>query len=412
MDTARCGSLSWAVAALCSIFSFFAIEGVFAGPPLTLNAQVAGDGQRTRFVSFLSRAVEYRVFTITDPYRVVIDLPEVDIQVPGDKAKGLVVSSRAGLFSPGKSRIVIDLAEPALVEKAEILPAENSNPVRLVLELSKTTHKAFAAASKAPPPPPARTESTAELATDKADRRMVIVLDAGHGGTDNGAHGRASKTAEKDITLAFTVELKKKLEETGRYRVIMTRDTDILVPLDDRAQLAVQHKAALLISIHADSLDPKQHTAKGLQEIWGGSIHTLDEKASDAHTKAIVQQENTSDLKAGLIEVSSGTANAEIESILNDLENRTKKNRSTAFANFTIDRMKEKMRFNVNPLRHGNWRVLKAAGVPAVLVELGYLTHPEDEKLLISKEWRAEAATHFAATINAFMVERQVRLPF
>lgn len=119
---------------------------------VTLSAQIGGDIQHTQFVAFLSKKVEFRIFSITDPYRIVVDLPETDIQVPGDKGRGLILSSRSGLLAPGKSRIVIDLVEPALIEKSELLPPENELPARLVIDLVRSTHKAFLAAAKIPPP--------------------------------------------------------------------------------------------------------------------------------------------------------------------------------------------------------------------------------------------------------------------
>ena len=119
---------------------------------ILLSAQIGGDIHRTRYVAFLSKKVAYRIFSIADPYRIVVDLPEVDIQVPGEKGRGLILSSRSGLLAAGKSRMVIDLVEPALIEKAELLPPENELPARLVIDLVRTSHKAFLAAAKIPPP--------------------------------------------------------------------------------------------------------------------------------------------------------------------------------------------------------------------------------------------------------------------
>jgi N-acetylmuramoyl-L-alanine amidase len=382
-----------------------------AGKTVPLAAKIAGDAQRTRFVAFLAKAVDYRIFPIMDPYRLVIDLPETSIQVPSGDGKGLVLSSRAGALTAGQSRIVIDLAEPALVEKAEVLPAENGLPARFVLDLVRTSYKAFAAATKAPPPVETKAADASETKADPKDKRLVIVIDPGHGGVDAGAHGRTSNVAEKEVTLDLSLRLKEQLEKTGRYRVVMTRTDDTFVALDERAEIATKNNAAMLISIHADAVDPKVHGAKGTQEIWGGSIHTLSEQASDELAKQMAIKENSADQNAGLQKAAVVKASTEIDAILNDLENRTKRNRSLAFANFMVDKMRNKIRLNIKPHRYGNLRVLKAANVPAVLMELGYLSNDEDEKLLISKDWRAKTAEHLANAISSFMTERQVQLP-
>ncbi len=380
---------------------------------VTLSAQIGGDIQHTRFVAFLSKKVEFRIFSITDPYRIVVDLPETDIQVPGDKGRGLILSSRSGLLAPGKSRIVIDLVEPALIEKSELLPPENELPARLVIDLVRSTHKAFLAAAKIPPPVQREEASqSAAISKDSADNRPLIVVDPGHGGIDAGALGRVTNTPEKVVTFEFCKTLAEKLEATGRYRVVMTRSLDVFVPLDDRAQMASGPKADLLISIHADALDAKRLGLKSLKEVRGGTVYTLSEEASDEQAKVLAQNENKADVQAGVAsEQQTPAVSEEINSILSDLENRSKKNRSLALANYLIEHMKGKMKFNIRPHRSANLRVLKATGVPAVLIELGYLSNDDDEKLLISSEWRASTAASLAEAVNAFMTERQAHIP-
>jgi len=393
------------------LFAALAATAAAAADQILLNAEIGGDIQHTRFVAFLSKKVEFRIFSIADPYRIVIDMPELDIQVPTE-GRGLVVSSRSGLLSQGKSRIVIDLAEPALVEKSELLPPENNLPARLVIELLRTSHKAYLASAKAPPPLPRREAAQAAAPPkDPEDKRPVIVVDAGHGGTDNGAHGRVTNTPEKDVTFEFCKTLAEKLEATGRYRVIQTRPLDVFVPLDERAELAAKQKADLLVSIHADALDIKRLGLKSVKEVRGGTIYTLSEEASDEQAHAIAQNENRADVQAGIgNEQQTPAVSGEIGAILSDLENRSKKNWSLSIANYLIEHMKDKMKFNVRPRRSANLRVLKAQGVPAILVELGYLSNDDDEQLLVSPEWRATTATSLAAAINAFLSERQSQI--
>ncbi len=392
--------------------SFLLSPGSALPDQVTLKAEIGGDGQHTRYVAFLSKKVEYRIFSIGDPYRIVIDLPEAEIQVPAEK-RGLVASTRSGLLAPGKSRIVIDLTEPALVEKSELLAPENGLPARLIVELVKSSHKAFIAQIKAPPPlqPQPLAQMTVQ-SQNPADKRPLIVVDPGHGGIDAGALGRSTATPEKTITLDFCKTLKVKLDETGKYRVITTRTEDVFVPLDDRASAASVPMADLLISIHADALDAKRLGIKSVQEVRGGTIYTLSDEASDEQAKLLAQNENRADLQAGLGgEQSAPAVNAQITTILSELGSRSKKNRSLALAHYLIENLKDKMKFNIRPQRSANLRVLKSAGVPAVLIELGYLSNTDDEKLLTSPEWRAVTAAAVAKAVHAFMSEHQSRLP-
>lgn len=403
-------SLAWALVLFAILMPGPAAA---ASDGVAVTAGIGGDSQHTRYVAFLSKKTDYRIFCISDPYRIVVDLPETEIQAPTGK-RGLVLASRSGRLSAGKSRIVIDLAEPALVEKSEMLPPENGLPARLVIELTRSTHKAFIAQMQALPP--VQTEKPAQAAARKSesgDRRPLIVIDPGHGGVDAGALGRSTGTPEKDVTLDFCKTLKEKLEETGRYRVVETRSTDVFVPLDDRAQIAAEGMADLLISIHADTLDARRLGIKSVQEVRGGTIYTLSETASDEQARILAQNENKADLKAGVGSEQSlpPAVTAEINSILSDLESRGKMNRSLALAQYLIEHLKDKMKFNIRPHRSANLRVLKAAGVPAVLFELGYLSNTEDEKLLTSPEWRAKAAAAVAGAVNDFLSERLARIP-
>ncbi len=398
----------------CSATLLVAFSCHAAAEEVTLTAAVGGDSQHTRYVAFISRKTEFRIFSISDPYRIVIDMPETAIQVPAGAQKGLVLSTRAGLLTAGKSRIVIDLAEPALVEKSEMLPPENGVPARLIIELTKTTHKAFVAQNNAPPPlQPVETAKLTLPPKGSADKRPLIVVDPGHGGVDAGALGRTTGVPEKEVTFDFCQTLKDKIEATGRYRVIMTRTSDVFVALDDRAQMASGPKADLLISIHADALDAKRLGVKSLQEVRGGTVYTLSDEASDEQAKLLAQNENKADLQAGIgSEQTIPPAVAmEITNILNELENRGKKNRSLALANYLVENLGKKFKFNLRPHRSANLRVLKSQGVPAVLIELGYLSNTEDEKLLTSQEWRSKTASDFAGAVDAFMTDRQARIP-
>lgn len=399
------------------------------------DARLGGDMQRIRFVADLSKAVQFRVFTLADPYRVIVDLPEVKFQMPsglGAKGMGLVSAYRYGLFGPGKSRIVIDLAEPALVEKAFVREPANGMPARLVIDLVRTTHKTFMEkqreraageeqrqadkyAAPGPGSPGLRQAPVIDLGDALQKQKMpIIVLDPGHGGVDGGTRSPGGML-EKEVVFAFCEELKKRLEAPGRFRVILTRDNDMFIPLNERVNFARYRGGDLFISVHADALDAKHPLlgkagAKIVQEVRGSTVYTLSEEASDEAAKASAARENRSDLVAGMELTKQGAD--EVANILSDLVQRETKNHSIAFAKTLLANLKDKINLNPKAHRFANFRVLKAPDVPSVLFELGYLSNAEDEKLLGSPEWRAKVVESVAQSVDSFFAKREVRLPF
>jgi N-acetylmuramoyl-L-alanine amidase len=394
------------------------------------DARVGGDLTRTRFVADLSDTVDFRAFLLADPYRVIVDLPEVKFLMPsgiGSQGKGLISAFRYGLFAPGKSRIVIDVVEPVLIDKAFVRAAENGEPARLVLDLVHTTPALFEKQRKkqnmlrsmGPGNFQTSTEEAAAVAKDKpepepqkqAKSKPVIVLDPGHGGVDPGAIG-ANGAYEKNVVFAFCKALKAKLEETGKYRVLLTRNDDIFIALDDRVQYARKEQADLLVSVHADALDlkhPLANAAKPAKEVRGASIYTLSEEASDELAKIIAARENRSDVLAG-VEL-AGATDDDLASILIDLMHRETKNLSVSFAKSLLGSLKGNLELTGSPHRFANFKVLKAQDVPSVLLELGYLSNEHDESALTSEEWRSKVTGAIVESIGAFFAKRMVSAP-
>src|SRR4051812_18867976 len=265
---------------------------VATGEPVAATAlELSGDANRTTITLALSRPTEARAFLMEQPDRVVVDLPEVKFHLPANgKRQGLVASLRHGLLAPGRSRIVIDLAQPAL---ARLAPADGPDGAAvLAIELTPADRETFrkaAAASRPAAAPPAAASSAPDPAAHD-DRRPAIVLDPGHGGVDPGAIA-ATGAPEKEVVLGFADRLRARLESSGRYRVAMTRDHDVFVALDERVRLGRARKADLFISIHADTI--------ATSRVRGLTVYTGSKQASDAESQSLAQRENTADPAGG-----------------------------------------------------------------------------------------------------------------
>lgn len=390
------------------------------------DARVGGDLTRTRFVADLSETVDFRAFLLSDPYRVIVDLPEVKFLMPsgvGGEGKGLISAFRYGLFAPGKSRIVIDVVEPVLIDKAFVRAAEGDQPARLVIDLVRTTPEEFEKQRTRQTILRSMAPGNFQTSTEEFDgkdkkgsagksgkSKPVVAIDPGHGGVDPGAIS-ASGLYEKNIVFALCQVLKAKLEATGRYKVVMTRNEDVFLPLDARVEFARKEQADLLISIHADALDVRNPLIGGkmAREVRGASVYTLSEEASDEIAKYIAARENRSDILAG-IELPSASDD-DLASILIDLMHRETKNLSVSYARLLVDGLKGRTELTASPHRFANFRVLKAQDVPSVLLELGYLSNVEDERALTSDEWRSKVSAAIVESINAFFAKRMVSVP-
>ncbi len=364
--------------------------------PVATDARLGGDEAQTRFVMDFSRKIDLRAFTLADPYRVVIDIPQVVFQLPpktGESGRGLIKAFRFGLVMQGGSRLVFDLAKPAKIEKVFVVDATEAAPARLVLELSPTDRASFLrrtiidnraaqadAAVKAP-------------AAKDGDQRPLVMLDPGHGGLDTGTKGPAGEE-EKDIVLAFAQRLRERLERSGKYRVLLTRGDDTFVALADRVRIAREAGAALLVSIHADSLPHGEGDAQG------ASIYTLSDTATDSEAARLAEKENRADVIAG---VDLKSEPDDVAGILIDLAERETKSLSTQFAHKLAGEMKSVTRMHKKPLKSAGFRVLRAPDIPSVLVELGYVSNRQDLQLLVSEAWRNRTADSMAQAIEAFL---------
>lgn len=366
------------------------------GFAIATDARIGGDETQTRFVIDLSRKIDLHVFTLADPFRVVVDMPQVTFRLPpkaGETGRGLIKAFRFGLVMPGGSRIVIDLVKPARVDKAFVIDSSDAAPARLVLELAVTDRENFLRkvaldqrSAHAQPPLPREQQASS------SDARPLIVLDPGHGGIDTGTKG-PNGLMEKDIVLDFAKRLQERIESAGKYRVLLTRSDDTFVPLAERVRFAREAGAALFISVHADSLPRREGDAQG------ATVYTLSETATDPAAARLAEQENRADVIAG---VDLKEQPDDVADILIDLAQRETKTFSVQFANKLVGLMKRTARLHKEPIKSAGFRVLRAPDVPSVLVELGYVSNKEDLQSLLSDKWRDHTADAMASAIDGY----------
>jgi N-acetylmuramoyl-L-alanine amidase len=363
--------------------------------PVATDARLGGDDSQTHFVVELSRKTELRAFTLADPYRVVIDLPQVTFRLPpktGDVGRGLVKAFRFGLVMAGGSRIVFDLTKPARIEAASVTETAPGGPARLSFELASTDRDSFLRRAELDTRP-ARADATPSVpAAASGDTRSLVVLDPGHGGIDTGTKGPNGET-EKDIVLKVAERLRQRIERAGKYRVLMTRTDDTFVPLADRVRFARSAGAALFVSIHADALPRREGDAQG------ASVYTLSDTASDSEAAQLAEQENRADIIAG---VNLKTEPEDVAGILLDLAERETKGFSLQFARKVLADLKTVTRLHKEPLKSAGFRVLRAPDIPSVLIELGYVSNHADLQSLLSDAWQNRTADMIAQAIDSY----------
>ena len=364
-----------------------------ATPPVAVAARLTQDANAAQLVFDLSRPVEARVYALSNPNRIVVDLPAVNFQLdpvigrPREHAP-LIRAFRCGTLEAGKARIVIDLAHPACPDRVTLKPiAEGESASQLEIDVKACDDQAFSALA---PPPPSAVVEPAQAGPP------VIVLDPGHGGVDGGAHGLGG-VLEKTLVYEFAEELKHQLESTNEFRIVMTRDGDQYVGLGDRVAIARDANAALLISLHADTLNE----APG---VGGSTVYTVANRASDAEAARIAARENAAD--RGSAKEKRTQEDSNVSDILFDLKRRETRLYAHIFSRGLVGSLSSAARLNRNPERAAGFVVLKAPEFPSVLVELGYLSNGEDVRALSSPDWRKNTAAATVRAIEAFFADQ------
>jgi len=370
------------------------------GPlPIVMSARIGEHQDRTRLVIELSDPVNLRAFALASPDRVVIDMPEVSWRLgapPRPSGFGPVKSYRYGQFRVGNSRMVIDLNAPVAVSDALVIPPSSGFGYRVVIDLFPASRAKFDAQAGWPADLKKRESDAEKLAALIAAQtpaiargKKIIVLDPGHGGLDSGAIG-VNGLMEKDLALAQALKLARELRGRG-YGVFLTRDNDSFIPLRQRVAIARAKKADLFIALHADS-NPDSETT-------GTSVYTLNDGRSDREASALARRENQSDVIAG---VDLSGENNPVAPILIGLAQRDTRNKSSEFATNALKSMGQVTDLLArSPHRSASLAVLVAPDVPAVLIELGYLSNRGDAAQMNTDSWRTKVAGAIADAVDA-----------
>ncbi len=380
------------------------------------DGTLGGDLARTRFLIGLDHSVEFQVFSLANPNRVIVELPEIALKLPNDpggEAVGLVRSFRAGMSAPGKARVVIDVTQPVIVESAKVVPTKDGKSHHLALEIVPVVPAkkmpapySLGAAGLQPPLPLPATRPDVKAA--KAFK-PVIVIDPGHGGHDSGA--KKNGAVEKDVVLAFSKVLRDKLEKTGRYKIVLTREKDVFVELGDRVSFAERNKANLFIAVHADYSGENSGAR-------GATIYSLREsvaKALERSAKGEVSENVLSGAEVEKVKKTSVDGDfAAVKKILADLAGRDldlTSERTSIFSRSVIEFMGTSTGLRNEPDQQAGFRVLKTAQFPSVLIELAYVTNKEDAALLQSDAWRDKVADSIMTAVENYFSSGIALLP-
>lgn len=395
--------MMWALVAIVLAIVVSALPA--AASVVATDAKVEGDRDETVFSLTLSAGVPAEVFTLANPYRVIIDMPDVSFRLTADAGHsgvGLVKAFRYGLFAPRKSRIVMDTELPVVIARAEMINVPEGEGVQLNLLLRATDAATFGTGTGGA----RKREMSRSRPADDAEAvhprnaQPVIVIDPGHGGVDPGALG-GSEIYEKSVVLEVAKQLHRELTKRGGYQTFMTRTDDVFVSLDDRLMFSSEKKADLFISLHADALADTDSA----KYVRGATVYTLSERASDAMARRMAEKENSADAVAGLNPDESEGA-FEVRSILADLLKRETANFSADFSSTLVGEMRQKLRLARSPQRSAAFKVLKQTRTPSVLIELGYLSNTEDKKMMQSQKWRESVSVSIADAVDAFFERR------
>jgi len=370
------------------------------------GAQLHDNGAALALTLDITQPVPWRVFTLTGPPRVVLDFSELDWT--GLNAAAFLSASshiramNMGLFRPGWSRLVIELATPMVVEQAG-MQAQDAK-ARVTLRMVPASADEFAARAGAPDsavfvPQLNPAGLIAPKQRQTGDRALVVVLDPGHGGIDPGAQREGA--VEADLMLAFARELKETLVRAGGFHVVLTREDDRFVPLETRVTIARRAGADVFLSLHADAL------AQGRAS--GATVYTLSDEASDIASQKLAERHDRADLLAG---VDLSHQDDAVALVLMELARRETAPRSDKLADALVEGIYAATQSTYkSPRLRAGFSVLKAPDIPSALIELGFLSSEKDRANLMSAQWRARAAGGIRDALQYWAIKDAAEAP-
>jgi N-acetylmuramoyl-L-alanine amidase len=355
----------------------------------------------------LEKSTQYKVFTISNPERLVVDLKDSTLTADIKNFTDPLFSSiRNNFNNQNQLRIVFDLKDSVQIKNSSLTKGKNNKYYLVVNLLSKTSATANNTAKNKNTSSPNEDKiiklldketGTVKYVVKIPKSLPIIVIDSGHGGKDPGTIGKYARSKEKYVTLGYSRELKRQLDKTKKFKVFLTRNTDYFIPLNERVAISRRLKADLFISFHADS--SPDHNTSGL------SIYSLSEKSSDKQAELLAQKENKSDIIGG---ADFSDASGDILKTLINLSQRNTMNDSAKFAEIAIEAIRNN---GVETLqkthRFAGFKVLTAPDVPSVLIELGYLSNKDEEKKLNSLTYKKKVAEALVSGIEKYFNQQQ-----
>jgi N-acetylmuramoyl-L-alanine amidase len=419
--------------------------------------RISDEPSRTRFIVDLTHTVSFKVYVLPDPYRVIVDLPDVEFRLPADsggKETGVLAGYRFGSLELGRSRIVMDATQPVLIERSFILHPRDGEPARLVIDLVATDAETFARLHRSdqlsldqtsasaeevptelPPisigPPPATGKAAPRVVPGPGspERGRLAALDSAKsvprprpkpGPERAAAHADAAPAGERaDGRRVVVIDPGHGGIDPGALSRSGTAEKEVVLAFSKVLKEALEaaghydvhltRSEDVFLSLGERVQFARRHNAQLFIAIHadslrrgaarGATVYTLADKASDAEAEALAHKENRSDIIAGVDLVAESE---QITGILIDLAQREAKNHAVIFAKSLVNQLKPVTRLNSRPIRAAGFRVLMAPDVPSVLFELGYLSNRNDETLLLSPKWRSEVATAMAAAVDRY----------
>jgi len=357
-----------------------------------ISLRTAGDMGRIRIIAVFNEKPDYDVMLLAEPVRFVVNLPAAEFPVQQDKTElhGFLKDVRYGMISHERSRMIFRMKSPFRLEHIAVAPLQ-SQIWQMVIDLVAASDREFAnmlQARQIKGTGFAKRENRTESYV--RSQPFTVMIDAGHGDFDSGAVG-VSGVLEKEVTLDFVRTLRDILQKEPGIDVHLTRDDDIFLRLRERVTIARNYGADLFISVHADHID--------IDSLRGVTVYTLSDRASDSLAGMLADHENRADLLDGL----PPEEPPEVTDILIDLTRRETHAFSIDFANLVVDSLKEsEISLIRNPHRYAGFQVLRAPDIPSILIELGYLSNAEDEKLISDPHWRKKMAELITGSVFGY----------